>query len=74
MPAGVIQLVFGLFKFVILLAALGAMFNSAAVLHKPEGNYDAEAKLSARIVFVICVVVALWAGASLFHMAFSPGG
>lgn len=68
MPGATIQLVFGLFKFIILLAALGAMFNSAAVLHKPEGNYDAEAKLSARVVFVICVVVAVWATASMFHL------
>ena len=68
MPISTITIVIGIFKFVILLVALGAMFNSAAVLSKPEGNYDAEAKLSARIVFVICVIVAFWATASLFHL------
>ena len=68
MPAATIQLVIGLFKLVVLLVALGMMFNSAAVLGKPEGNYDAEAKLSARISFIISTVIALWAGASLFHM------
>jgi hypothetical protein len=55
-------------QIIILLAALGMMFNSAAVLGKPEGNYDAEARLSARIVFIICVVIAAWAAVSLFHV------
>ncbi len=68
MPAATIQLVIGIFKFIILLLALGMMFNSATVLGKPEGNYDAEAKLSARVVFIISVIIAFWAAASLFHM------
>lgn len=53
---------------VILVIALKMMFTSAAILGKPEGNYDAHAKLSARIVFIICVVIAAWAAFSLFHV------
>ena len=55
------------FKVTVFLLSLGMIFNSAAVLGKPEGNYDAEAKLSARVVLIICIVIALWSGASLFH-------
>lgn len=67
MPQMTIAAIQFIFKLTILLVALGMMFNSAAVLGKPEGNYDAEAKLSARVVFIICVVVAVWATASMFH-------
>lgn len=55
-------------QIIILLLALGMMFNSAAILGKPEGNYDAQAKLSARVVFVICVIIAAWAAMSLLHV------
>lgn len=53
---------------VVLVIALKMMFNSASILGKPEGNYDAHAKLSARIVFIICVVIAAWAALSLIHL------
>lgn len=68
MPQMTIAAIQFIFKLIILLVALGMMFNSATVLSKPEGNYDAEAKLSARVVFVICVVVAFWAAASLLRL------
>jgi hypothetical protein len=55
-------------QIIILIIALGMMFNSAAVLSKPEGNYDAQAKLSARIVLIICIVIAAWAAVSLLHV------
>lgn len=54
-------------QIIILLIALGMMFNSAAVLGKPEGNYDAHAKLSSRIVLVISIVIAAFAALSLFN-------
>ena len=53
-------------RIVLLIIALGVLFNSARVLRTPEGNYDSEARLSARIVFVIALVFAIWLGASLF--------
>jgi hypothetical protein len=73
MPGIVIAFLIILFKVVLFLVSLGVLFNSARVLHSPEGNYDAEAKLSARIVFIIALVATLYFGASLFWRAISIG-
>ncbi len=54
-------------QIVILIIALRMMFTSADILRKPEGNYDAHARFSARIVFIICFILAAWAAVSLYH-------
>lgn len=58
-------------QIIILIIALKMMSNSAAILGKPEGNYDSHAKLSARVVFIVCVILAAYAAVSLIH-SFSP--
>jgi hypothetical protein len=66
-------LVIAIVKGTLLLISLGVLFNSARVLHSPEGNYDAEAKLSARVVFVIALIFAIYFSMGFILRAFRPG-
>jgi hypothetical protein len=66
-------LIISIVKGTLLLVSLGVLFNSARVMNSPEGNYDAEARASARIVFVIAFIFAIYFGMGFILRALRPG-
>jgi hypothetical protein len=67
------DLIISIIKGTLLLISLGVLFNSARVMNSPEGRYDAEAKLSARIVFVIALIFTVYFSLGFILRAFRPG-